>query len=196
MTYKDAIPEIAEIYAEKGYITERDISLTMIQLSIPMKEIDSLLDVLHKFSLDIRENDSKSVAKSDITSVTNNSIAIVHSQSEPQSISSTVSADFIPDLLFFQASNCHGTGRMLSKSQFILYEGAVISDCVSEHSHSVILKNRNKYQGIIESNVTTENIIFSSSSAAGCFVCGYSVNGKITWKNEMGISLKKLLGEE
>lgn len=65
MTYKDAIPEIAEIYAEKGYITERDISLTMIKLSIPMKEVDSLLDVLNKFSLDIREKDTSVVRKKD-----------------------------------------------------------------------------------------------------------------------------------
>lgn len=196
MNYKDAFPEIAQLYAEKGYITERDISLTMIRLSIPMKEVDDLLDVLNKFSLDIRENDSNSISPSSITTVNNNSITIVHSQSDPQSISSAVSAGFIPDLLYFQASNCHGTGRMLSKKQFILYAGAIISDNVSEHSHDVISKNRNRYQGIIENNVTTENIIFSSSSAAGCFVCGYSVNGKITWKNEMGITLKKLLGEE
>lgn len=196
MTCKDAIPEIAEIYAEKGYITERDISLAMIRLSLPMKEIDNLLDVLNKFSLDIRENDSESVFKSDITSVTNKSIAVVAPQTEPKSVSSAVSADYIPDLLYFKTSNCHGTGRMLSKSQFILYAGAILSDIVSDNSHKVILKNRNRYQGIIENNVTTENIIFGSSSAAGCFICGYSVNGKITWKNEMRISLKKLLGEE
>lgn len=196
MTYKDAIPEIAEIYAEKGYITERDISLTMIRLSIPMKEIDNLLDVLSKFSIDIRENDSESVSKSGITSVTNKSIAVAPPQIEPQGVSSAVSADYIPDLLYFKTSNCHGTGRMLSKRQFILYAGAILSDSVSDNSHNIISKNRNRYQGIIENNVTTENIIFGSSSAAGCFVCGYSVNGKIIWKNEMGISLKKLLGEE
>ena len=76
MTYKDAIPEIAEIYAEKGYITERDISLTMIKLSIPMKEIDRLLDVLNKFSLDIYENDSKPISKNVTISDTNISIAL------------------------------------------------------------------------------------------------------------------------
>lgn len=196
MTYKDAIPEIAEIYAEKGYITERDISLTMIKLSIPMKEIDSLLDVLNKFSLNIRENESKPVFKSVTVSNTNVAITPVQHQTETQTISTETSAEYIPDLLYFKTSNCHGIGRMLNKSQFILYAGAVLSDSVSNNSHNVISKNRNRYHGIIKNNVTTENIIFSSSSAAGCFICGYSVNGKITWKNEMGISLKKLLGEE
>lgn len=175
MTYKDAIPQIAKIYADKGYITERDISMTMIRLSISMKEIDNLLEVLNKFSLDIRENDSMSVSKS-----ANNSITIVHPQTEPQSVNSAVSAYYIPDLLYFKTSNCHGTGRMFSKNQFILYAGAIISGSVSENSHNVISKNRNRYQGIIENNITTENIIFSSSSAAACFICGYSVNGKIT----------------
>lgn len=196
MTYKDAISEIAEIYAEKGYITERDISLTMIKLSIPMKEIDSLLDVLNKFSLNIRENESKPVSESVTATNTNVTITPVQHQTETQTISTEASAEYIPDLLYFKASNCHGIGRMLSKSQFILYAGAVLSDSVSNNSHNVISKNRKRYQCIIENNVTTENIIFSSSSAAGCFVCGYSINGKITWKNEMGISLKKLLGEE
>lgn len=190
MNYKDAFPEIAEIYAEKGYITERDISLTMIRLSIPMKEIDDLLDVLNKFSLDIRENDSKSVSN------TNVAPSPVLPQTKPQSVSSAVSSDYIPDLLYFNTSNCHGTGRMLSRSQFILYAGATLSVIVSDSPHKNISKNRNRYQGIIDNNVTTENILFSSSSAAGCFVCGYSVNGKTAWKNEMGVSLKKLLGEE
>ena len=188
MTYKDAIPEIAEIYAEKGYITERDISLTMIKLSIPMKEIDSLLDVLNKFSLNICEKESKPVSKSVAISNTNVTITPVHHQTETQTISTETSAEYIPDLLYFKASNCHGIGRMLNKSQFILYAGAVLSDSVSNNSHNVISKNRNRYHSIIKNNVTTENIIFSSSSAAGCFICGYSVNGKITWKNEKGIS--------
>lgn len=196
MNYKDAIPGIADIYVEKGYISERDISLIMIKLNIPMKEIDDLLDVLNKFSLDIRDNDSKSVTENTITPVTNKQNTIVRPQTEPQKVNSASSSEYIPDLLYFKASGCHGTGRMLSKSQFILYAGAFISDTVSDNTHNVISKNRNRYQGIIENNVTTENIIFSSSSAAACFVCGYSINGKTTWKNEMGVSLKTLLGEE
>ena len=196
MTYKDAIPEIAEVYAKKEYITERDISLTMVKMSIPMKEIGRLLDVLNKFSLDIRENDSKPVSKNVTISNTNITTTPIQPKTDPKNIITEASAEYIPDLLYFKASNCHGTGRMLSKSQFILYAGAVLSGTISDKSHSVISKNRNRYQGIIENNITTENIIFSSSSAAGCFICGYSVNGKITWKNEMGISLKKLLGEE
>lgn len=40
--------------------------------------------------------------------------------------------------------------------------------------------------------VTTEDILFSSSSAAADFVTGYSVSGPATWKNAAGVTLKEL----
>lgn len=145
MTYKDAIPEIAEIYAEKGYITERDISLTLIKMSIPMKEIDSLLDVLNKFSLVIRENDAKPISKVSTISDKETTTTFVQPQIEPQNVSSAVSTDYIPDLLYFKSNYCHGTGRMLGKNQFLLYAGAVISDMISDSARSSVRKNRVRY---------------------------------------------------
>lgn len=101
-------------------------------------------------------------------------------------------------MLFFKTSTSNGTGRLLDNNQFVLYSGAIISDIVSSSSktHNSISKNRTRYRGIVDNNMTTENIIFNSSSAAACFICGYSVNGKIAWKNESGVTLKQLLGEE
>ena len=42
------------------------------------------------------------------------------------------------------------------------------------------------------SETTTEDILFSSSSAAAAFVLGSSVSGPATWKDEDDVSLKEL----
>ena len=39
---------------------------------------------------------------------------------------------------------------------------------------------------------TTEDILFSSSSAAADFVVGYSVSGPRTWKTKEGKTLKEI----
>ena len=184
MTYLDAISAISVIYAKKGYVTERDISFVMVKYNVPRSEIGIIYDILNNFSLDIREKDLEANEKT---------VSIVKEENN-----STVTSCYVPDLLFFNTSTCKGTGRILDNNQFVLYSGAIISDNISNSSksHNSISKNRTRYCGIIENNMTTENIIFNSSSAAACFICGYSVNGKIAWKNESGVTLKQLLGEE
>lgn len=181
MTYKDAIPHIAEIYSEKGYVTERDISLVLIKLNIPMKEIDDLFDVLKKFSLDIRENNTSVIKKTKVPVEKVNNYLSNNSQIADYGLS----AGYVPDLLIFNNSFCYGTGRMLSKSEFILYAGAKISQNISNSGHSNIKKNRARYHGAIENNITTENIIFSSSSAAGCFICGIALMERLFGRMEL-----------
>ncbi|WP_083236245.1 DUF4357 domain-containing protein [Acidaminococcus massiliensis] len=44
--------------------------------------------------------------------------------------------------------------------------------------------------------VTTEDLLFSSSSAAADFVLGYSVSGPRVWKNADGKSLKEIEAEQ
>ena len=39
--------------------------------------------------------------------------------------------------------------------------------------------------------VTTEDILFSNSSAAADFVTGYSISGPANWKDKNGITLKE-----
>ena len=46
--------------------------------------------------------------------------------------------------------------------------------------------------GRVKDLTTTEDIIFSSSSAAADFVTGYSVSGQANWKNKNGVTLKEL----
>ena len=53
---------------------------------------------------------------------------------------------------------------------------------------------RKKYieSELVEDYTTTDDIVFSSPSAAADFVFGYSVSGPAQWKNAAGISLKEL----
>ena len=46
--------------------------------------------------------------------------------------------------------------------------------------------------GRVENLVTTEDILFSSPSAAADFVLGYAVSGPKTWKDKNGTPLREL----
>ena len=46
-----------------------------------------------------------------------------------------------------------------------------------------------------EKFVTTEDILFSSSSAAADFVTGYSISGPMNWKDKNGNTLKEIESE-
>lgn len=46
--------------------------------------------------------------------------------------------------------------------------------------------------GKVKDLMTTEDILFSSSSAAADFILGYSVSGPQTWKAKDGHTLKEI----
>lgn len=46
------------------------------------------------------------------------------------------------------------------------------------------LRNELIAEGKVEDGVTTEDILFSSSSAAATFALGYGVSGPQTWNSE------------
>ena len=48
----------------------------------------------------------------------------------------------------------------------------------------------------VKNLITTEDILFSSSSAAADFILGYSVSGPRTWKTKAGRSLKEIESNE
>lgn len=54
---------------------------------------------------------------------------------------------------------------------------------------------REKYlaDGRVEKFTTTEDIVFSSSSAAADFILGYSVSGPRTWVDKVGCTLKECI---
>lgn len=86
------------------------------------------------------------------------------------------------------------TGVVTSEG-FVLLKGAVINEKVSVKSlNAGIIRLREKYltDSHVQDLVTTEDILFSSSSAAADFVLGYSVSGPKTWKANDGRSLKEV----
>jgi len=82
---------------------------------------------------------------------------------------------------------------------FVVYKGAVMNSKLSVKSvGSGIEKLREKHisEGHVVDNMTTEDILFNSSSAAADFILGYSVSGPKTWKTQDGRTLKEIESSE
>ena len=78
---------------------------------------------------------------------------------------------------------------------FVVYKGATINEKISiKNVNPGIVKLREKYNSEkrVVDNTIMEDLLFSSSSAAACFVLGYSVSGPKTWKAEDGRTLKEI----
>ena len=76
--------------------------------------------------------------------------------------------------------------------------GAVINEKMSVKSLAKgMIKLRKKHMESERGKdlITTEDILFSSSSAAADFVLGYSASGPATWRNKNGKSLKEIEAE-
>lgn len=92
------------------------------------------------------------------------------------------------------SQNASGKG-MITTEGFALFAGAVLNEKTSEKSLSkgaATLRKKHLASNKVKDFVTTEDILFSSSSAAADFVTGYSVSGPATWKNAAGVTLKEL----
>lgn len=99
--------------------------------------------------------------------------------------------------LFITAGNTNAEGYVTTEG-FVLLAGATINEKTSEKSLGkgmVALRNKLMNSDKVKDFVTTEDILFSSSSAAADFVTGYSVSGPMTWKNAAGKSLKEIEAE-
>lgn len=98
------------------------------------------------------------------------------------------------ETLFLNLGNASGKG-MVTTEGFVLFAGAVLNEKTSEKSLSkgaATLRKKHLASNKLKDFVTTEDILFSSSSAAADFVTGYSVSGPATWKNAAGVTLKEL----
>ena len=96
--------------------------------------------------------------------------------------------------LFISVGSASATGYVTNEG-FVLQKGASINEKTSIRSlGSSMTKLRQKLlsEGKVENLQTTEDILFSSSSAAADFVLGYSVSGPATWKDSNGKSLKEI----
>mgnify|MGYP000813621413 FL=1 len=106
----------------------------------------------------------------------------------------SVAATADDELLYIATGGATATGRVTSEG-FVVLKGATVNEKVSVKSLSAgMVKLREKYlkEGKVENLVTTEDLLFSSSSAAADFVLGYSVSGPRTWKTKDGRSLKEI----
>lgn len=96
--------------------------------------------------------------------------------------------------LFITSGNASASGRVTAEG-FVVYKGSVVNSKTSAKSLSAgMTKMRERLfaEGKVDNQTTTEDILFSSSSAAADFVVGYSVSGPRTWKTKEGKTLKEI----
>ena len=106
--------------------------------------------------------------------------------------SSTTSVD--DELLYITSGSVNATGKVTAEG-FVVFAGATVNEKMSLKSLSPgMLKQRQKLfdSSKVENLITTEDILFSSSSAAADFILGYNVSGPKTWKTKDGKSLKEI----
>lgn len=109
-----------------------------------------------------------------------------------QKDSSTTTVD--DELLYITSGSVNATGKVTAEG-FVIFAGATLNEKTSVKSLSVgMQKQRQKLldSSKVDDLVTTEDILFSSSSAAADFILGYSVSGPRTWKNKEGKTLKEI----
>lgn len=96
--------------------------------------------------------------------------------------------------LFINSGSVSASGKVTSEG-FVVYKGSVVNEKTSAKSLTTsMIKLREKLfaDGKVKKLTTTEDILFSSSSAAADFIMGYSVSGPRTWKTKDGRSLKEI----
>lgn len=106
--------------------------------------------------------------------------------------SSTTSVD--DELLYITSGSVNATGKVTAEG-FVVFAGATVNEKMSLKALSPgMLKQRQKLfdSSKVENLITTEDILFSSSSAAADFILGYNVSGPKTWKTKDGKSLKEI----
>ena len=108
-----------------------------------------------------------------------------------QKISDSTDED---EKLYLNTGAVRAVGIVTSEG-FVLLAGSKINEKASEKSLNkgvIALRKKHFDAGRVKDLTTTEDILFSSSSAAADFVTGYSVSGPASWKNAAGQTLKEI----
>ncbi len=98
------------------------------------------------------------------------------------------------DVLYINSGSVNAKGIVTTEG-FVVLAGSDVNENTSAKSltsGAVQLRERLFKEGKVENLKTTEDILFSSSSAAADFILGYSVSGPRIWKSREGISLKDI----
>ncbi len=100
-------------------------------------------------------------------------------------------------MLYLNVGNASATA-MVTTEGFVLIAGSSVNEKNTMKSLSrgmIKLRNKHLESGKVKDWKTTEDILFSSSSAAADFVLGYSVSDPATWKDKRGRTLKEIEAE-
>ena len=117
---------------------------------------------------------------------------------EPFAHTESNSSKVDDELLYLSTETASASGKVTTEG-FVVFEGAVLNEKTSTKSLSVgMQKLRQKIMDSekVKNLKTTEDILFSSSSAAADYILGYSVSGPKTWKTKDGRTLKEIENSE
>ena len=97
------------------------------------------------------------------------------------------------EILSLSTGSASATGKVTIEG-FVVFEGAIVNEKTLKSLSDGMQKMRQKLfdSGKVRNLTTTEDILFSSSSAAADFILGYSVSGPQTWKAKDGRTLKEI----
>lgn len=102
------------------------------------------------------------------------------------------------DMFYINIGNAKAEGKTTTEG-FVVFQGAVINQKVNEKTISkgmIRLREKIFQEGKVKDYITTEDLLFSSSSAAAVFILGYNISGPAAWKNRNGKSLKEIEAEK
>lgn len=96
-------------------------------------------------------------------------------------------------ILFFQRQGADARGQITSEG-FAVLAGSRISTTIHQSARQGTRNLRRKYRHLINADgVLTQDLLFTSPSAAASFVGGGTLSGNATWKTNEGIFLGQLL---
>ena len=99
----------------------------------------------------------------------------------------------ISEEYYLNTASANATGVVTAEG-FVVYKGASINENIVKSLSPGAAKLRETLigEGKVKDWVTTEDILFSSSSAAAGFILGYSASGPKNWKTKDGKTLKEV----
>ena len=106
----------------------------------------------------------------------------------------SVTAKMDDEVLTLSTSTADATGKVTTEG-FVVFEGAMVNEKISQKSLSAGMQKLRQElfdSGKVQKLKTTEDLLFSSSSAAADFILGYRVSGPQMWKAKDGRSLKEI----
>lgn len=95
-------------------------------------------------------------------------------------------------VFYLEYNGCKARGKRVSDG-FVVLKGSTINPKITSKCPSKAIKERERYVSVLDNFCLTTDILFSSPSAAACFVGGASLSGNHKWKAENGKNLGELL---